>query len=92
MAIGRESCGRHAPVFGWAEEKESNALVFEGDGHNNQHNFINRARKKLIMELINFIIVFTPCRKPPRHVLYKCTYVPYDGTFVVSNQEQTLDV
>ncbi len=32
------------------------------------------------------------CRKPSRYVLYKCTYVPYDGTFGMSNQGQTLDV
>ncbi len=34
----------------------------------------------------------TPCRKPPRYVPYKCTYVPYDGTFGASDQGQTLDV
>jgi hypothetical protein len=32
------------------------------------------------------------CRKPPRYVPYKCTYVPYDGTFCASDQGQTLDV
>ncbi len=32
------------------------------------------------------------CRKPPRYVPYKCTYVPYDGTFGASDQGQTLDV
>jgi hypothetical protein len=32
------------------------------------------------------------CRKPPRNVPYKCTYVPYDGTFGASNQGQMLDV
>ncbi len=37
------------------------------------------------------IIIFH-CRKPPRYVLYKCTHVPYDGTFGASNQGQTLDV
>ncbi len=26
------------------------------------------------------------CCKPPRYVPYKCTYVPYDGTFGASNQ------
>ncbi len=46
MAVGQESCGRHAPAFGGAEEKESDALVLEGDGSNNQHNFVSRARKK----------------------------------------------
>ncbi len=60
MAVGWESCGRHAPAFGWAEEKESNVLVLEGDGPNNQHNFVSRARKKLIIKLINFILVFYP--------------------------------
>ncbi len=49
MAVGRESCGRHAAGFGRVEEKESNALVLEGDGPNNQHNFMNRARKKKII-------------------------------------------
>jgi hypothetical protein len=32
------------------------------------------------------------CRKPPRDVPYKCTYVPYDGTFGEADQGQTLDV
>ncbi len=32
------------------------------------------------------------CRKRPRYVLYKGTYVPYDGTFGASDQGQTLDV
>ncbi len=32
------------------------------------------------------------CRKPPRYVPYKCTYVPYNGTFGTSDQGQTLDV
>ncbi len=32
------------------------------------------------------------CHKLPRDVLYKCTYVPYSGTFGASNQRQTLDV
>jgi hypothetical protein len=30
VAVGRESYGRHAPAFGGAEKKESNALVLEG--------------------------------------------------------------
>jgi hypothetical protein len=34
----------------------------------------------------------SPCRKPPRYVLYKCTYVPYGGTFGASDQGQTLEV
>ncbi len=33
-----------------------------------------------------------PCCKPPRYVPYICTYVPYDGTFAVSNQGQMLDL
>ncbi len=32
------------------------------------------------------------CRKPPRYVPYKCTYVPYNGTFGASDQGQMLDV
>ncbi len=32
------------------------------------------------------------CRKLPRYVPYKCTYVPYDGTFGASDQGQTLEV
>ncbi len=32
----------------------------EGDGPNNQHNVVNRARKKLIIKLIDFILVFYP--------------------------------
>ncbi len=46
VGVGRESCGRHAQAFGGAEEKESNVLVLEGDGPNNQHKFVSRARKK----------------------------------------------
>jgi hypothetical protein len=26
------------------------------------------------------------CRKPPRYVLYKCSYVQFNGTFGASNQ------
>jgi hypothetical protein len=33
-----------------------------------------------------------PCHKPPRYVPYKCTYVPYDGTFGASDQGQMLDL
>ncbi len=36
--------------------------------------------------------VVTHCHKPPRYVPYKCTYVPYTGTFGASDQGQTLDV
>ncbi len=32
------------------------------------------------------------CRKPPRYVLYKGTFVPYDGTYGAPDQGQTLDV
>ncbi len=32
------------------------------------------------------------CRKPPRYVPYKGTYVPNDGTYGASDQGQTLDV
>ena len=32
------------------------------------------------------------CQKPPSYVPYKCTYVPYDGTFGTSDQGQTLDL
>ncbi len=32
------------------------------------------------------------CCKPPRYVLYKGTYVPYDGTYGASDQGQMLDV
>ncbi len=32
------------------------------------------------------------CHKPPSYVPYKCTYVPYDGTFGTSDQVQMLDV
>ncbi len=60
VVVRWESCDRHAPAFGGAEEKESDALVLEGDGPNNQHNFVNQARKKSIITLINFILVFYP--------------------------------
>jgi hypothetical protein len=32
------------------------------------------------------------CRRPPRYVLYKGTYVPYDGTYSAPDQGRTLDV
>ncbi len=32
------------------------------------------------------------CFKPPRYVPYKCTYVPYNGTFGASDQGQMLDL
>ena len=32
------------------------------------------------------------CCKPPRYVPYKCTHVPYDGTFGASDQGQMLDL
>ncbi len=35
-------------------------LVLEGDGPNNLHIFVKRARKKIIVKLINFILVFYP--------------------------------
>ncbi len=39
-----------------------------------------------------FFIHGGKCRKLPRYVPYKCTYVPYNGTFGASNQGQMLDV
>ncbi len=32
------------------------------------------------------------CRKPPRYVPYKGTFVPYGGTYGAPDQGQTLDV
>jgi hypothetical protein len=34
----------------------------------------------------------SPVQPLPRNILYKCTYVPYNGTFGTSDQGQTLDV
>ncbi len=40
-----------------------------------------------------YLIFFTCfCRKPPRYVPCKGTYVPYDGTYGTPDQGQTLDV
>ncbi len=39
-----------------------------------------------------FFICGGKCRKLPRYVPYKCTYVPYNGTFGTPDQGQTLDV
>ncbi len=39
-----------------------------------------------------FFIRGGECRKLPRYVPYKCTYVPYNGTFGASDQGQMLDV
>ncbi len=33
-----------------------------------------------------------PCHRPPRYVLYRGTFVPYDGTYGAPDQGQTLDV
>ncbi len=38
------------------------------------------------------IAAMAVCHKPPRYVPYKCTYVPYDGTFGTSEQGQMLDL
>jgi hypothetical protein len=43
------------------------------------------------VDIVDYILL-PFCCKPPRYVLYKCTYVPHDGTFSASNQGQTLDV
>ncbi len=40
----------------------------------------------------DFSFMTMDCRKPPRYVPYKCTYVPYNGTFGVSDQGQMLDM
>ncbi len=40
----------------------------------------------------NIAMFVVPCRKPPSYVLYKGTYVAYDGTFGMPDQDQTLDV
>ncbi len=40
----------------------------------------------------NWEPISTFCHKPPRYVPFKCTYVPYNGTFGASNQGQMLDV
>ncbi len=39
-----------------------------------------------------FFICGDECHRPPRYVPYKCTYVPYNGTFGMSDQGQMLDV
>ncbi len=39
----------------------------------------------------SFLLV-TFCRKPPRYVPYKGTYVQYDGTYGASDQGQMLDM
>jgi hypothetical protein len=36
--------------------------------------------------------IVIPCPKPPRYVLCKGTYVPYNGTYSTSDQGQMLDV
>ncbi len=36
--------------------------------------------------------VLAYCRRPPRYVPYKGTFVPYDGTYGAPDQGQTLDV
>ncbi len=49
-------------------------LVLEGDGPNNQYNYVNRARKKLIIKLIDFILVFTPT---PNSIVPKTMVSPF---------------
>jgi hypothetical protein len=35
---------------------------------------------------VGFVDIPVLCCKPPRYVPYKCTYVPYNGTFGASDQ------
>ncbi len=42
--------------------------------------------------LLALVLVLPLCPKPPRYVSYKGTYVPYDGTYGMPDQGQTLDV
>jgi hypothetical protein len=40
----------------------------------------------------DFAFMTMDCHKLPRYVPYKCTYVPFNGTFGASDQGQMLDV
>jgi hypothetical protein len=51
-----------------------------------------RAVVVVVAVAVAVAVAVVVCRKPPRYVPYKCTYVPYDGTFGASNQGQMLDV
>jgi hypothetical protein len=44
----------------------------------------------LCMDILVYVAWY--CHMPPSYVLYKGTYVPYDGTFGVPDQGQMLDV
>jgi hypothetical protein len=46
---------------------------------------INVLHVKAFLCMLHFFTV-KACHKPPRYVPYKCTYVPYNGTFGASTK------
>ncbi len=77
VAVGQESCGRHAVAHCIVE------VALEGRRRRRgacwcwrgiQHNFVNWARKKMIIKLIDFILIFTPT---PNLIFPKTTVSPF---------------
>ena len=46
----------------------------------------------MALVVVRVLAVAGQCSKPPRYVLYKGTYVLYDGTFGAPDQGQRLDL
>jgi hypothetical protein len=58
----------------------------------NQLMLHQQSKHKFIEDIGDIALFATQCRKPPRYVPYKGTYVLYDGTYGASDQGQMLDV
>ncbi len=54
--------------------------------------YMNSLMPLMFDVMCNLLVMMCGCCKPPRYVPYKCTFVPYDGTFGTSDQGQMLDV
>jgi hypothetical protein len=70
---------------------EDNNGNSNGSGHK-QQSTKRASGKMLAAATVKAAETATACRKLPSYVLYKGTYVPYNGTFGAPDQGQTLDV
>jgi hypothetical protein len=73
-------------------QKVSNTLIMRELHCMTGCSFLDFIRPDDIAYVIALVKNGSDCRKLPRYVLYKCTYVPYNGTFGMSDQGQRLDV
>ncbi len=67
------------------------APLMQGNANVNSVESPMTPQKQRIMTTSQMQIMIT-CHKPPRYVPYKCTYVPYNGTFGASDWGPMLDV